>query len=76
MVAPSTGGSGGISPDRGRSTTAPRNWAARHDLLLARPALCSASVGSGELVSSSGSRTQSGRDGFLVAMRRMKEMIR
>jgi uncharacterized membrane protein len=34
MVEPSTGGSEGISPDRSTSTTAPRNWAARHDLLL------------------------------------------
>jgi membrane protease YdiL (CAAX protease family) len=34
MVESRTGGSEGISPDGAGSTTAPRNWAARHDLLL------------------------------------------
>jgi membrane protease YdiL (CAAX protease family) len=34
MVEPGTERSEETSPDGGRSTTAPRNWAARHDLLL------------------------------------------
>ena len=34
MVESRTGGSEGISPDSGMSASAPRNWAARHDLLL------------------------------------------
>lgn len=34
MAEPRTGRSEGISPDDRTAGTAPRNWAARHDLLL------------------------------------------